>query len=302
MNQLTFAEVEYTIKKRKTRRELFLEKLNELLPWRQLESSVAKYYARGGMGRSPYPLPAMLRIHIMQFAYNLSDPAMEDALYEIESIRRFAGIRLDRVPDEATILNFRHLLEEHQLGKKLFNKINKHLDRNGLILREGSIVDATIISAPSSTKNKDGERDPEMRQTKKGNEWHFGMKMHIGVEDLLGLIHSIETTPASELDLNMADKLFHGEEKRAWADAVYTGAENREAISSRNLDWHIAMRPGKRKQLKFADIERAETTKASVRAKVEHAFFHIKRMFGYSKTRYRGLAKNTSRLYVLAGC
>lgn len=219
MSQLTFAEAEYAIKKRKTRRELFLEKLEVLLPWNQLEAPIARHYARGGMGRPPYPLSAMLRVHIMQLVYNLSDPAMEDSLYEIESMRRFAGIRLDRVPDETTILNFRHLLEQHKLGKKLFNRINKHLDRHGLVLREGSIVDATIISAPSSTKNKDGERDPEMHQVKKGNEWHFGMKMHIGVDESLGLIHSIETTPANEHDLNVADKVLHGKEERVWADA-----------------------------------------------------------------------------------
>lgn len=301
MSQLTFAEAEYAIKKRKTRRELFLEKLEVLLPWKQLEAPIAKHYARGGMGRPPYPLSAMLRVHIMQLVYNLSDPAMEDALYEIESMRRFAGIRLDRVPDETTILNFRHLLEQHKLGKKLFTKINKHLDRHGLVLREGSIVDATIISAPSSTKNKDGERDPEMHQTKKGNEWHFGMKMHIGVDESLGLIHSIETTAANEHDLNVADKLLHGNEERVWADAGYAGAQDRENLVSDNREWHVAMRPGKRRKLASEDIDKAEHIKASVRAKVEHAFFYIKRMFGYSKVRYRGLAKNTNRLYVLAG-
>jgi IS5 family transposase len=301
MSQLTFAEAEYEIKKRKTRREVFLEKLEQLLPWKQLEGSVAKHYARGGVGRPPYPLSSMLRVHVMQLVYNLSDPAMEDALYEIESMRRFAGIRLDRVPDETTILNFRHLLEQHKLGKKLFHKINKHLDKHGLMLREGSIVDATIISAPSSTKNQDGERDPEMHQTRKGNEWKFGMKMHIGVDESLGMIHSIETTPANEHDLNVADKLLHGNEKRVWADAGYAGAEARKLLSAEGREWHIAMRPGKRKQLASAAIDHAEHLKASVRAKVEHAFFYIKRMFGYSKVRYRGLAKNTNRLYVLAG-
>lgn len=301
MSQLTFAEAEYSVKKRKTRKEQFLEKLETLLPWKQLEALVARFYAKGGVGRPPYPLSTMLRIHIMQLAYNLSDPAMEDALYEIESMRRFAGLRLDRIPDETTILNFRHLLENHNLGMKLFQKINKHLDKHGLILREGSIIDATIIAAPSSTKNQDGERDPEMRQTKKGNEWHFGMKMHAAVDESLGLIHSLETTPANEHDLNVADKLLHGDEKRVWADAGYAGAEKRPELAKRNLEWHVAMRPGKRKQLASPDIEEAERTKASVRAKVEHVFFYIKRMFGYDKVRYRGLAKNTNRLYVLAG-
>lgn len=300
MSQLTFAEAEYAIKKRKTRRELFLEKLEKLLPWKQLEAPIINHYARGGVGRPPYPLSTMLRVHIMQLVYNLSDPAMEDALYEIESMRRFAGIRLDRVPDETTILNFRHLLEQHKLGKKLFHKINKHLERHDLMLKEGSIIDATIISAPSSTKNKEKERDPEMHQTKKGNEWHFGMKMHIAVDESLGLVHAVETTAANEHDLNVADKLLHGSEKRVWADAGYGGAEKRERLAKRELDWHIAMRPGKRK-VAPADIDKAEQIKASVRAKVEHVFFYIKRMFGYSKVRYRGLAKNTNRLYVLAG-
>ena len=168
-------------------------------------------------------------------------------------------------------------------------------------MREGSIVDATIISAPSSTKNKDGERDPEMHQTKKGNEWCFGMKMHIGVDETLGLIHSIETTAANEHDLNVADKLLHGKEERVWADAGYTGAQDRKALASDDREWLIAMRPGKCKQLASKEIDQAETVKASVRAKVEHAFFYIKPMFGYSKVRYRGLAKNTNRLYVLAG-
>lgn len=301
MNQLTFSEAEYAIKKRKTRRELFLEKLDKLLPWKQLEAPIARYYSRGGIGRPPYPLSTMLRIHIMQLVYNLSDPAMEDALYEIESMRRFAGVRLDKIPDETTILNFRHLLEKHKLGKKLFHKINKHLDQHGLILREGSIVDATIISAPSSTKNKKGTRDPDMHQARKGNEWHFGMKMHIGVDDSLGLIHSVETTPANEHDLNVAHKLLHGDEQRVWADAGYSGAEKRKELKKQNLEWFIAMRPGSRKKLGSSYVKKAEKIKASVRAKVEHAFFYIKRIFGYSKVRYRGLEKNTNRLYVLSG-
>ncbi|AFT71442.1 Transposase, IS4 family [Alloalcanivorax dieselolei B5] len=211
MSQLTFAEAEYEQKKRKTRREVFLEKLDKLLPWSSLETAIAKYYASNRTGRPAYPLSAMLRIHIMQVIYNLSDPAMEDALYEIESMRRFAGICLAQVPDETTILNFRHLLERHGLGKKLFKKINRKLDQHGLIVREGSIIDATIVEAPSSTKNKAKQRDPEMHQTKKGNQWHFGMKCHIGVDDTVGLIHRLATSAANEHDLNMADRLLHGE-------------------------------------------------------------------------------------------
>ena len=304
MSQLTFAELEFEHKKRKTRREIFLEKLDSLLSWEKMQAQIARYYAKAGSqgGRPPYPLSTMLRVHIMQLVYNLSDPAMEDALYEIESMRRFASLHLDRIPDESTILGFRHLLERHGLGKKLFGQINKHLQHHGLMLREGSIVDATIIAAPSSTKNKSGARDEEMHQVMKGNEWHFGMKMHIGVDEALGLIHSVETTSANEHDVTVAEKLLHGAEERIWGDAGYTGIEKRDEHLQRIVQWLIAMRPGKRAQLlRNSMIFQAEKHKASVRAKVEHAFFYIKRMFGYNKVRYKGLAKNTNRLYVLAG-
>lgn len=302
MTQLTFAEAEYAIKKHKTRRELFLEKMEALIPWQKIEQPLIKHYAKGRIGRPRYALKIMLRIHVMQLVYNLSDPAMEDSLYEIESMRRFAGLRLsENIPDETTILNFRHFLEQHKFGKRIFETVNQHLQTKGLMLREGSIVDATIIEAPTSTKNAGGQRDPEMHQTKKGNEWHFGMKMHIGVDDSLGLIHSITTTPANEHDITQADKLLHGDEKRVWGDAGYQGVDKREEHTERDVNWFIAMRPGKRAKLaKSNPMAQAEKIKASVRAKVEHGFFYIKRMFGYSKVRYRGLEKNTERLHVLA--
>lgn len=302
MSQLTFAEAEYENKKRKTRREVFLERMDGLMPWKSMEKKIAKYYPKGENGRPPYPLSIMLRVHCMQLFYNLSDPAMEDALYEIESMRRFAGLRLsDRLPDETTILNFRHLLEKHGLGEKLFKKVNRHLAAQGLMLREGSIVDATIISAPSSTKNESGERDSEMHQTRKGNQWFFGMKMHIGVDDALGLIHSIATTSANEHDVTVTDQLLHGEEKRVWGDAGYIGVDKRPEHAKRPVDWHIAMRPGQRKELDPESREaKAEKDKASVRAKVEHPFYFIKQVFKYSKLRYRGLAKNSCRLHLLA--
>lgn len=302
MTQLTFAEAEYAIKKRKTRREVFLEKMDLLIPWQTFEQQLSRHYAKGTMGRKPYPFKVMLRVHIMQLIYNLSDPAMEDALYEIESMRRFAGLRLSgNLPDETTILNFRHFIEQHKLGQHLFDKMQEHLEAKGLKLREGSIVDATIISAPTSTKNEQGKRDPEMHQTKKGNEWHFGMKMHIGVDDSIGLIHSIATTPANAHDITQADKLLHGDEKRVWGDAGYVGIDKRKEHQERDVEWFIAMRPGKRTALqKQGDLAKTEKIKASVRAKVEHAFHYIKRVFGYSKVRYRGLAKNTNRLQVLA--
>lgn len=302
MDQITFSEAEYNLKRRKTRREKFLEQMDHLIPWKNLEKKIKCHYPKNGKGRQPYLMATMLRIHCMQLFYNLSDPAMEDALYEIESMRRFAGLRLsDNLPDETTILNFRHLLERHNLGEKLFDEVNLHLKSQGLTLREGSIVDATIISAPTSTKNKNGERDPEMHQTKKGNQWHFGMKMHIGVDDALGLIHSVATTPANAHDITQAGQLLHGEEDRVWGDAGYQGIEKREEHKDRDVDWFIAMRPGKRRTLAKNSAEaKTEFIKAQVRAKVEHPFRYIKRVFGYDKVRYRGLAKNSERLHLLA--
>ncbi|MGP9768241.1 IS5 family transposase [Halomonas sp. AOP13-D3-9] len=188
--------------------------MDKLIPWQPLEKKVARYYPEGESGRLPYSLSAMLQVHCMQLFYNLSDPAMEDALYEIDSMRQFAGLKLDRLPDETTIIKLRHFLERHALSKVLFQEVNKHLEKNGLMLREGSIVDATIISAPSFTKNKKGKRDPEMHQTKKGGSWHFGMKMYIGVDDNLGLIHSIETTGANVHDIVPADQLLQGRAAR----------------------------------------------------------------------------------------
>jgi len=300
MDQISFAEAEYAHKKRKTRREKFLERIDALISWDRLIKELERYYPKGQNGRPPYPLETMLRIHCMQLFYNLSDPGMEDALYEIESMRRFAGLRLSEpLPDETTILNFRRFLERHKLGKKLFNQINRHLGKHGLMMREGSIVDASIISAPSSTKNAEGKRDPEMHQTRKGNQWFFGMKMHIGVDDLTGLIHSLETTAANVHDLEVVGRLLHGNEQRVFGDAGYRGVDKR---IERDLAWHIAERPGKRRQLDPAgNAAKAERLKSQIRAKVEHPFRYIKRMFGYDKVRYRGQEKNRNRLHVLAG-
>lgn len=303
MEQKTFADLEYDHKKRKTRREKFLERMDGLIPWKRLEKRIRRYYPKSSKGRPPYPLSVMLRIHCVQLFYNLSDPAMEDMLYEIESVRRFVGLKISGpIPDETTILNFRHLLEKHKLGKKLFADINKHLDEQGLVLREGTIVDASIIAAPTSTKNKDGERDPEMHQTKKGNEWYFGMKMHIGTDAELGLVHSLTTTAANVHDITEAVNLLHGDEKAVWGDAGYQGIDKRDEHQDRDLDWHVSMRPGKRQQL-VPDSSEAivEKSKASVRAKGEHPFRYVKRMFQYAKVRYRGLEKNNERLHLLFG-
>jgi IS5 family transposase len=303
MDQATFSELEYDNKKRKTRRELFLERMDELIPWNKLEKKIRRHYPKPGRGRRPYPLSVMLRVHCVQLFYNLSDPAMEDMLYEIESVRRFVGLKLSGpLPDETTILKFRHLLEKHNLGTKLFRTINQHLADNDLILKEGTIVDASIISAPTSTKNRDKARDPEMHQTKKGNEWHFGMKMHIGVDDTFGIVHSVTTTAANTHDITAAHKLVHGEEECVWADAGYQGVGKRDEHQQREVEWLIAMRPGKRRQL-CPDSEEAEIEKAksSIRAAVEHPFRYVKRMFGYDKVRYRGLAKNEQRISLLLG-
>lgn len=303
MDQLSFAEVEYENKRRKTRREEFLEEMEGLLPWQKLEAKIKRHYYRNKRGRPPYPLSVMLRIHCLQLFYNLSDPMMEDSLYEIESMRRFAKLRLsDRIPDETTILNFRHLLEAHKLGEKLLQEINSHLASKGCKLREGTIVDATIIEAPSSTKNKEKSRDPEMHQTKKGNQWHFGMKLHIGVDADTGIVHSATGTAANEHDITQADKLLHGNEQRVHGDAGYMGIHKREEHKDREVEWHIAVRPGKRKEMADgSDEQKAEKAKASVRARVEHPFRWVKGIFGYSKVRYRGLEKNMNRLCLLLG-
>jgi IS5 family transposase len=302
MTQRSFADLEYAAKKRKTRREQFLERMDGLIPWELLEKRIVRHYPKGGVGRRPYPLGVMLRVHSLQLFYNLSDPAMEDALYEVESMRRFASVTLDRVPDETTILNFRHLLEQHGLGRALFDEIKAHLAERGLMLREGTILDATILSAPSSTKNAEGERDPEMHQTRKGQQWYFGMKFHIGVDDVRGLIHSVHTTAANEADVNVAGELLHGVERRVWGDAGYQGIAQREEHRTRRVAWWIAMRPSQRRALGRRSAKaRLERFKAQVRAKVEHPFRYLKHVFGYGKVRYRGLAKNTNRLLVLSG-
>lgn len=300
MDQISFAEAEYAQKKRKTRREKFLERIDALIPWDRLIKKLERRYPKGQNGRPPYPVETMLRIHCMQLFYNLSDPGMEDALYEIESRRRFAGLRLSEpLPAETTILNFRRFLERHKLGKKVFGEINRHLGEHRLMMREGSIMDASIISAPSSTKNAEGKRDPEMHQTRKGNQWFFGMKMHIGVDDLTGLVHSLETTPANVHDLEVVGRLLHGDEQRVFGGAGYRGVDKR---IDRDLAWHVAERPGKRRLLDPAsNTARAERLKSQIRAKVEHPFRYIKRMFGYDKVRYRGQEKNRNRLHVLAG-
>ena len=303
MEQATFSELEHDMKKRRTRREVFLEKMDGLIPWERLESRIEPFYPKAGRGRRPYPLRSMLRVHCVQLFYNLSDPGMEDLLYEVESVRRFAGLRLTGpLPDETTILHFRHLLERHGLGEALFAEINAHLASLGRRLKTGTVVDASIIEAPSSTKNRERARDPEMHQAKKGNQWHFGMKAHIGVDAESGLAHSLATTAANESDVATAHEVLRGDEEVVHGDAGYRGVGKRPENAGSGVEWRVAMRPGKRRLLdKEGEEEAAEKRKASVRAKVEHPFLYVKRHFGYGKVRYRGLAKNTERIALLLG-
>ncbi|HDY7992682.1 TPA: IS5 family transposase [Vibrio vulnificus] len=304
-HQLSFADSEFTNKRRQTRKEIFLSRMEKLIPWQRLESVIEPYYPKAGNGRRPYPLPTMLRIHCMQNWYNLSDPAMEDALYEIASMRLFAGLSLDKsIPDHTTIMNFRHLLERHSLARQIFEEIRAWLTDAGVLVKEGTLMDATIIEAPSSTKNASGERDPEMHQTKKGNQWHFGMKAHIGVDSKTGLTHSFTTTSANEHDLNQVAHLLHGQEKYIFADSGYRGAEKRAELKDVSVDWYVAEAPSKVKELKkHPRINkvplRTEYLKASIRAKVEHPFRIIKCQFGFTKACYRGLKKNDSKLAML---
>ena len=293
---------------KKTRKEIFLGEMNQVVPWSELVELV-RPHARGAHqalgGRPPFPIETMLRIHCLQLWWNLSDPAMEEELHERPLYRRFAGLEgAPRMPDESTILRFRHLLEKQKLAPKVLAVINDGLARQGLLLKTGTVVDATIIAAPSSTKNKEGELDPEMHQTKKGNEWHFGMKAHIGVDAESGLVHTVIGTAANVSDVTQAAGLLHGQETHAWGDAGYQGVAKREELKGNETQWHTAMRPGKRRTLDperklHQLLEKAEKLKASIRAKVEHPFRVIKQQFGYAKVRYRGLAKNTSRLTML---
>lgn len=268
-------------------------------------SLIAPHAPRAKTGRPPFELPTMLRIHFLQQWFGLSDLAMEEALFDAPLFRDFVGLSsVERIPDRVSILRFRHLLEEHQLAPQILAVVNATLADKGLMLKSGTVVDATLIAAPSSTKNKDGERDPEMHQTKKGNQWHFGMKAHIGVDADSGLVHTVVGTAANVNDVTQASQLVHGEEADVFADAGYQGVAKRKEIQGINANWHVAMRPGKRRALDKDTpmgevLDKLEHVKASIRAKVEHPFRVIKRQFGHVKVRYRGLAKNTAQLHTL---
>ena len=295
--QHTFAGIAWTTKGKLTRRERFLTEMDQVIPWKRLIALIEPHYPKPGRGRRPLGLEKMLRIYFLQQWFDLSDPGAEDAIYDSESMRRFVGIELgeDKVPDESSILLFRHLLERHQLTKAIFEEIGELLKEKGLMLRQGTIVDATIISAPSSTKNREGKRDPEMRQTKKGNQWHFGMKVHVGT-DTQGLTHSLVTMNAAQSDFNQLPNLIHGEEDEVYGDGAYRSEVDRRAFQDVKVRYRVNRRG--HKHVRLSDRARAINREYSrVRARVEHPFHVVKRLWGFSKVRYRGLAKNTTRAY-----
>ena len=286
------ADLGLNLSRKKTRKREFLDQMTQVVPWKDLVALIEPHYPKGKTGRPPMGVEVMLRVHLLQQWFGLSDPAMEEALHDVPVYREFAGLEgaMRRLPDESTILRFRHLLEKHNLGDAILATVNAILQRQGMLLKTGTVVDATLIAAPSSTKNGSGERDPEMHQTKKGNQWYFGMKAHIGADAESGLVHTVIGTAANVNDVTQGHGLLHGGEDVVFADAGYQGAMNRPEATG--VTWHVAMRPGKRRALDMKSKsnrlrEEAEKLKASVRAKVEHAFRVIKLQFGYTKVRYR---------------
>ena len=309
IHQPSFSQAEFATKKKITRREKFLARREALIPWPKLLAVIEPFYPKGERGRPPIGLERMLRVYFLQQWYGLADEALEDARYDSQAMQGFARIELaaEGVPDATTLLKFRRLLETHDLCKGLFAAINADLTARGLLLREGTLVDATLIAAPPSTKNQARQRDPEMHQTRKGNQWYFGMKAHIGADRDSKLVHTVVVTAAHVADVTKTAELLHGQEQQVHADAGYTGVEKRAEIVAlaRKIDWQIA---GKRGQLK-AMVEGAEKearkamekAKAAVRAFVEHPFHILKNLFQHRKVRYRGLARNGHQLYTLFG-
>jgi IS5 family transposase len=303
MSQQTFAEVTFEQYRKPTRRERFLDEMNRVVPWAELIAAIEPVYPKAeGPGRPPVGVERMLRLHCLQPWFNLSDPAVEEALYDSRAMRQFVGIDLGRepVPDETTICKFRHLLEAHQIGEQLFARIGEYLAAQGMKVSRGTIVDATIIQAPSSTKNRQKERDPEMHQTKKGHQWYFGMKAHIGVDSRTKLIHSVAATAANVHDSQVLPNLLHGQETRVWGDAAYSG--QRDVIRQHAPEARNFIQAKAHRHRPLSEAERARNrTKSKVRAKVEHVFLVMKQIFGWATVRYRGLAKNTHWLFISCG-
>lgn len=301
MKQETFASLAWSNKGRTTRRERFLAEMNAVVPWQRLLALIAPHYPKGKGGRPPMPMERMLRIYFMQQWFNLSDPQAEDSLYDMESMRRFAGIELadDAIPDETTILNFRHLLEEHKLTEQMFAEIRQLLEDKKLLLKSGTIVDATIISAPASTKNASQERDPEMKHGKKNDrEWKFGMKVHVGTSKQ-GLVHSIVTGPANEADITKVDGLLHGAENELYGDQAYWSEDHRQQCGHAGIRYRVNRRPRGRHH-PLSEYQRTiNRARSRCRARGEHAFHVVKRLWGFAMVRYRGLAKNTVRVFAM---
>lgn len=303
MRQKTLADEGFERYRKPTRREQFLDEMDKVIPWQGLCEVIEPFYPKAkGAGRPPIGVERMLRIHFLQHWFNLSDPAVEEALYDSRAMRRFVGIDLGRepAPDETTICKFRHRLEAHDLGEKLFSLINDYLHESGLKVSTGTIVDASIINAPSSTKNKEGQRDPEMHQTRKGNQWYFGMKAHIGVDSKTKLIHSVAATAANVHDSQLLEDLLHGDETRIWGDSAYAGQRDVMREHAPNAK-DFTNKKGYRNRPLTDDDKARNTTKSKVRAKVEHPFLVLKQIFGFKKVCYRGLDKNANRLFTACG-
>lgn len=309
MDQLSFADLPFLNKKKVTRREQFLLEMERVVPWERILGVIRPYYPVAGNGRPPLPLEKMLRVHFLQQWFGLSDPAMEEMLYDSECMRRFAGFSLDAdpIPDETSILNFRHLLERHALAEQVFGEVRRYLEGQGLIVRQGTIVDASIIHAPSSTKNKlgrdesgepQGARDPEMSSTKKNNQWYFGMKVHVGADTRYGLVHTVVTTTAKVHDSVMLDHLLHGDEKSIYGDKAYADKKAQNRHEEQGRRWRVSHKPGKGKQL-TAHQKLTNRRRSRIRAQGEHAFGMVKNTWGHKKCQYKGLYKNTCQLFTL---
>ncbi len=301
MKQTTLAEGGFEKYGKTTRRAAFLAEMERVVPWAQLCALIEPHYPKAGNGRPPIGLERMLRLHLLQHWFNLSDPGLEDALYDSNALRQFAGIDLGRepVPDETTVCKFRHLLERHGLGEKIFRCVGECLQAQGFKLSEGTIVDATLISAPASTKNASGQRDPEMGTTKKGNTWHFGMKAHVGVDHKSKLIHSVVATPGNVGDAKVVKQLLHGRERWVWGDKAYVGLGRIIGSRAPRAQDLVLKKAQTNRPLKALD-EHVNQLRSKIRSRVEHVFGVIKCVFGFNKLRYRGLAKNANRLFVAA--
>ena len=302
MKQISFATLAESVKKRKTKRERFLDEMETVVPWAALVALIEPHYPKAGKGRRPRGLETMLRIYFMQQWFNLSDPGMEDALYDVPCMRAFGRLDLfdESMPDETTILKFRRLLEQHQLTAAIMNAINDTLEQQGLLLKGGTMVDATIIHAAPSTKNKAKQRDPEMHQTKKGNQWYFGMKIHVGADANSGLAHTVAVTAANEADVSQLPNLLREDDRAVFGDKGYVDNRLKRAARKAGVFWGVALKSTTKHKLSAAN-KRFNHKMSSVRSRVEHLFRVIKRQFGYTKVRYKGLAKNAAQVFTLIG-